>query len=50
MREDPEDLQFTDKLLESGNIQNTCSLLLLQLRICLEMYIIQLKQNDVGPE
>lgn len=41
-REDPEDLPFTDKLPGPGNIQQTCRLLLFELRICLEKCIIQL--------
>ena len=45
IRERPKDLQFTDKLPGSGNTQHTCSLLLLQLRICLEKYIVQLSNR-----
>lgn len=45
MGEDPEDLQFTDKLPRSRNIQPTRSLLLLGLRICLGKCIIQLSNG-----
>lgn len=45
MREGPEYLQFIDKLAGSGSIQQTCSLLLLELKICLGKCLIQVSDR-----
>ena len=47
MRKDPKDLQFPDKLPGSGNIQQTCRLLLFK-NMLEKMHHSALKQNDVG--